>query len=149
MVANLNSFRISLIAEAFGLLGAALACSGCGAGVELAPVRGQVLLDGRPLQFGAVMFQPAAGQPAAAVIKPDGTFEMNTPGIGNGAAVGPNEVRVTCYEAQNPAAKPGRFGEGLGRLLIPAHYTSYGTSGLVVDVPPRGLDDFVLELTSH
>lgn len=131
------------------LLGMLLTCAGCGSDVQLAGVSGKVLLDGQPLQFGSVMFQPEAGQPATAVIEPDGSFTLSTPAAGRGAPLGRNQVRVTCYEAQNPAAKRDEIGEGMGRSLIPERYTSYDTSGLIVDIPPNGITDLVLELTSH
>lgn len=124
--------------------------SGCGPDVELAPVTGKVLFRGEPLEFGGVMFQPEKGQPAGAVIKDDGSFELYTTEIGRGATVGENRIRVTCYEGQNPAADPNQFGEsGLGTLLIPARYTQYDTSGLTVDVPSEGLDGFTIELTDQ
>lgn len=126
-----------------------LALGGCSPGRPRAPVRGRVLLDGQPLRFGSVTFQPEGGQPASGVIQADGTFVLDTPGAGRGATVGRNQVRVACYEAQDPAAKPGQFGEGLGRLLIPARYSSYDTSELVITVPAGGLEDVLIELRSQ
>ena len=57
---------------------------------------------------------------------------------GDGATVGTNLVRVTCYESQRPGVADAAGGEvPLGRLLIPKKYTHYHTSGLVVEVALR------------
>jgi len=133
-----------------GLILAFLAASsGCGGGPQLAPVKGRVLYNEKPLPFGSVMFQPASGQPARATIRTDGSFVLGTFGAADGATVGPNRVRVTCFEAQNPeAANGGSGGEmPLGKSLIPKQYTQYDTSGLKVDVPPEGNDTVELRLT--
>ncbi len=45
---------------------------------ELAPLTGKVIYNGEPLQFGTVMIEHKYGQPASAVIQPDGTFAMAT-----------------------------------------------------------------------
>lgn len=125
--------------------------AGCGERRPLARVTGKVLLDGQPLQFGTVSFQPEYGQPATAIIQPDGTFTLRTVGEGAGAVVGLNRVRVACYEAQNPnVAAAGLRGEGdLGRLLIPQRYTAYETSGLTIEVSPGRNEPIVIELTSQ
>jgi hypothetical protein len=46
---------------------------------------------------------------------------------------------VTCYEGQRQAAADRDREPSLGRLLIPERYTSYETSGLVIDVQ-RGME---------
>ncbi len=120
---------------------------GCGSDVELAPIRGKVLYNGQPLKFGGVTFQPIAGEPATGTIQSDGSFTLTTFDEGQGATVGKNQVRVTCYERQDPNAPPAKLGEDvLGKLLIPQRYTSYDTSGLTIVVSPEGKDDVVLEL---
>ena len=131
------------------LLFATLMLLGCGENRTLAPVRGQVLYNGAPLRFGSVTFQPASGQPAQAQIQPDGTFELATRGEGAGAVVGPNRVRVTCYEGQDPAYVPTepQSETTLGRSLIPERYTTYESSGLTVEVKPDHSESVVLELT--
>ena len=129
-----------LVSTVCGLL------TGCGSEVELAPVEGRVLYNSEPLSFGSVMFQPPRGQPASGVIQSDGTFVLDTVGAGDGAAVGRNKVRVTCFEAQDPNAKPDQFGEGLGRSLIPKKYNQYDTSGIEVEVSPDQNDRMTIEL---
>ncbi len=122
---------------------------GCGDGrPQLAPVTGQVLLDGKPLTFGGVMFQPDKGQPATGVIGADGKFQLSTFDPGDGAAVGRNRVRVTCYEGQKAAAENPDAEMALGRLLIPTKYTSIDTSGIVVEVDSSG-KEVTIELSSR
>lgn len=127
------------------LVGAVL-YAGCGQR-EYAPVSGKVLYRGEPLKFGSVMFQPEAGQPARGQIQEDGSFYLSTNGDGDGARIGRNLVRVTCFETQQPLPDGSFTGEpGLGKSLIPEQYNSPEHSGLVVDVPPEGKSDVVLEL---
>jgi hypothetical protein len=127
-----------------------LLLSGCDRGPQLAPVRGKVLFDGKPLEFGSVMFQPKSGQPARSEIRPDGTFELTTIRQGDGAVVGANHVRVTCWEGQRPAAPgAGQDAEAaLGASLIPKKYMSFEHSGITIEVKPEGHDALVIELTS-
>lgn len=123
---------------------------GCSRGPATAEVSGTVTLDGKPLSFGSVMFQSAAGgQPARGDIQPDGTFVLSTFQPGDGAMVGNHRVRVVCYSSQDPAKQgQGPMGDSLGQLLIPERYTSLGASGLSADVPPEGLTDYKIELVS-
>ena len=120
----------------------------------LVPVSGKVTYQGNPLRFGIVMFQPEFGQPAVGMIQSDGTFRMVTRGEGEGAAVGTNAVRITCYEVQDPAnsTKPlagdratrGEFSFGMS--LIPKKYLSFDTSGIIVEVHRGRSDSVNLEL---
>ncbi|MCA9184822.1 MAG: hypothetical protein R3E01_20010 [Pirellulaceae bacterium] len=67
---------------------------------------------------------------------------------GEGAAVGTNQVRITCFPSQKPDATNDGGGElALGRSLIPTHYNSFGSSGLTVDVQPGENEPFNIELT--
>ncbi len=138
--------RLALV----GLLALLVLGIGCQRGPQLAPVRGTVLYDGKPLQFGSVMFQPPSGQPARGVIQQDGSFQLSTFRLGDGAVVGMNQVRVACWEGQRPAAS-GNAATGevaLGGSLIPKKYTSFENSGITIEVKPEGNDAVVIELTS-
>ena len=46
-------------------LGVVLLAGGCERPTTLVPVKGRVLLDGKPLPSGVVQFQPASGQSAS------------------------------------------------------------------------------------
>lgn len=124
------------------LSAAACLLVGCGERQELAPVRGKVTYQGKPLTSGVVMFQPQNGPPARGQIQPDGAFELELLGEGLGAPLGPNKVRISSRE------QPKDTGAeiGLGKLLIPKRYTDFDTSGLQVEVTPGQSDPFVFEL---
>jgi len=124
-----------------------VAAAGCSRGPSIVPVQGKVHYNGQPLAFGSVMLQPDAGQPARAKIQPDGTFKMTTNRFGDGATVGRNRVRVTCYEGQGPSAAEGEGEPALGKSLIPRRYADIDTSGIVVQIEPPGNDNLVIELT--
>ena len=132
------------------LLAASTSSVGCGKRHrEMAPLTGKVTYEGKPLRFGSVVVEHKHGQPATAVIQPDGTFVMATRGEGEGAAVGRCRVRVACYEGQDPANKPGPGQPTeLGRSLIPERYTSFETSGLAVEVRSGANEPVVLNLTT-
>lgn len=120
---------------------------GCDKGPALAPVKGTVIYEGQPLEFGSVMFQPENGWPARGKIQSDGTFELYTRKPGDGARIGPNKVRVACFEAQGPNFASAAAEETLGRLLIPERYTDFDTSGITVNVKPSGNDSVEIVLT--
>ncbi len=124
--------------------------TGCGKRArDLSPVTGKVTYRGQPLRFGAVSLHPESGQHATAAIQPDGSFELSTPKEGAGVPVGKCQVRIVCYENQNPELPPRqpntRF--TLGKSLIPKKYTSCQTSGITVEVRPDKNEPLMLNLT--
>lgn len=125
-----------------------LTMAGCGPTPNIAPFSGQVLFQGEPLEFGSVMLQPVdGGQPSHAVIQSDGTFQMQIREVGEGATVGLNRVRITCYPAQRPGNAVNASQElALGRSLIPTKYTSFGSSELTVEVKADNNEPYVIEL---
>ncbi|MFO0791362.1 MAG: hypothetical protein U0805_18025 [Pirellulales bacterium] len=129
------------------LCGALVGCKP-GDRADVVPVSGKVLLEGQPLKFGSITFQPMRGQPASGTIGPDGSFTLSTYRPGDGAAVGQHRVKITCYTSQDPAAKKDGPSESLGESLIPQQYTSSDTSGLTVAVLSGGNGPFVFELKS-
>lgn len=120
----------------------------------IVPVSGTVMYNGKPLQFGTIMFQPEAGQFATGTIQADGTFQMKIPGEGNGAAVGKNSVCISCLENDNPevmnkfksSSQASEFYPG--KSLIPLKYRSCDTSGITVEVLPDGNDSVIINLTN-
>lgn len=132
------------------LLVALLTAVGCGRPPVVAPAQGKVTYNGQPLKYGTVMFQPdKGGQPAQGEIRPDGTFVLWTMEPGDGARIGPNKVAVFCYESQDPSKAAERTAgeQSLGKLLIPAKYVTFNTSGLTAEVKPEANEPFVFELT--
>jgi hypothetical protein len=123
---------------------AAACCGGCGRStLEVAPVKGKVLLDKRPLTKGGVVTLPLAGRGAHGVIQPDGTFELSTYGNGDGASLGPHKVAVAAYEGEAMGPEADR-----GKLLVPKHYTNPESSGLTIEVTEDGPNEPVIELSS-
>ncbi|QDU88802.1 hypothetical protein Pla175_21860 [Pirellulimonas nuda] len=123
---------------------------GCGERPDLAPVSGHVTLNGKPLDFGVVLFSPSKGIPAQGEIKEGGAFTMASLHPGDGALVGNHEVSVLCFKGHDPKAQADKqVGEvSLGPSLIPIKYTRSGMSGLTVEVPADGIEDFKIELSS-
>jgi hypothetical protein len=130
---------------------ALIVAGGCGSQRKTAVVSGKVIYRGKPVAFGTVNFRLRDGaQISRGVLKPDGTFQMETPDGKKGADLGVNLVRITCYEAQNlNGANPDpRFKfKPFGRLLIPTRYIQFETSGLNVDVRSDRENSIVFELT--
>jgi hypothetical protein len=141
LVANRNLVALILAAVAV--------VSGCSKGPDLVPVSGKITLNGKPLPFGLVIFQPSNGQLSQGEIT-NGEFKMSTRSPGDGATVGLQLVSIVCYEANDPAKKAQFSGPqtSLGRCLVHNDYTRSGTSGLSVTVPPEGKTDVVFELSS-
>src|SRR5438132_12618298 len=75
----------------------ALACAGCGPKSPVAPVRGTVLLNDKPLATGAVMTLPKGGRGAQAAIN-NGEFTLGTFGKAYGALIGTHQVVVVSFE---------------------------------------------------
>jgi hypothetical protein len=112
-------------------VGAILAVSGCQRSpYELAPVHGTVTIDDHPLTQAKVMFAPMEvgdnpnpGKPAFGLIKEDGSFQLTTYELNDGAVVGEHWVTII-----NLAKKP-KHGEaavagaalqnGFTRLTMP------------------------------
>lgn len=149
----LNSQAIPLL---LAICMIAIMLPGCG-GRDLATVTGKVTYNGKPLQFGTVIFEPDSGQYATGPIQADGTFQLKTRGEGEGVPVGRNKVRFVCFSNQDPNAKSTATnggaiqGEGLfvGIPLIPQKYLSSSTSGIVVDVKPDNNEPFIFNLTDN
>ncbi len=119
---------------------------GCNRGPKMVPVTGKVVYDGRPLEFGVIMFQPPSGQAAQGDIKPDGTFNLSTYRLNDGVVVGKHKVRIACYESMRPGAAKGSGERTLGKPLVPEKYTIFDQSGLTADVSENN-HDFTFELS--
>jgi len=124
---------------------AAFFLAGCGKDNGLAPVTGRVLLDGKPLEGAAVMFQPTGGGvPATGVTGAGGEFEMMT-GQTKGAALGNNNISVVKQENVSTTRKVEESEIVPMKMLTPPKYASPQTSGLSVEVK-RGMEPVELKL---
>lgn len=86
----------------------ALVFVGCSrAPYPVAPTRGVVTIDDKPVPGGKVMFAPIAqgtvetGKPAFGELHPDGTFELSTFQPGDGAIVGEHWVTLIGTKDRN------------------------------------------------
>jgi hypothetical protein len=137
-IASRNRWRVIL-----RLLFAAV-CTGCGQSPALAPVKGKVLLNGKPLNSGSVGTIPSAGRGSHGDIQADGTFELHTYSMHDGALLGKHKVAVAAY--QDTGAKGPE--SGYGKLTVPERYTNPESSGLTIDVKEGEVNTPTLELTS-
>jgi hypothetical protein len=91
---------------------------GCGSSEDftVAPVKGKVLCQGKPVAEGLVQFAPVGtestssnkaarpGKSGAGMINPDGTFEISTYEMGDGAVVGKCKVLAGPSDPTKPWA---------------------------------------------
>jgi hypothetical protein len=90
-----------------------LIAAGCGkSGPEVAPVKGRVTLDGRPLSTVDIVFQPENGKPpATSRTDEEGNYELLYKRGQNGAPVGQHTVRIafTSGVVKNPPSIPAKY----------------------------------------
>ncbi|WP_439629396.1 carboxypeptidase-like regulatory domain-containing protein [Gemmata sp.] len=101
--------------------GLILSALGCAQDVN-GTVTGRVTHKGKPVANAIVMFVPQSGVAAGGATNQDGTYELTSRALGDGARIGPCKVAVL---AADPLNKP---------LAIPAKYTDPEQSGLAADV---------------
>jgi hypothetical protein len=112
------------------LAAAGLLLPGCGRKTQKPafPVRGQVLVAGRPLETGFVVFHPAdkaAGAPRPSGYVKDGKFSLTTYKAGDGAPTG--DYLVTVESREVPSEDKG---SEVPRNRLPDRYSKPETSGL-------------------
>jgi hypothetical protein len=98
-----------------------LSALGCAQEVN-GKVTGRVTHKGRPVANAIVMFIPQSGVGAGGATNADGTYELTSKALGDGARIGPCKVAVLSAD---PLNKP---------IAIPAKYTDPEQSGLTADV---------------
>jgi hypothetical protein len=131
------------------------ALGGCGRqDPDIVPVRGKVLLDGKPLPLKDVGFVPAAGSASHggfARTREDGTFELRAvvPGalkIHHGAR--PGTYAVVLSEPDFSAdVEPGRSVPKGSGIRVPAVYQDAAKTPLRAEVGPEE-NEFLFELSS-
>ncbi|TWT39327.1 carboxypeptidase-like regulatory domain-containing protein [Blastopirellula retiformator] len=73
-----------------------LAFAGCGGSTyDVAPVKGQVTLDGEPIPQTSVMFLPDSGRPAVAITDEQGNYELAYTRDSRGAPPGIYRVEIS------------------------------------------------------
>jgi hypothetical protein len=113
----------------------------------MAVISGQVSLDGKPLERGAITFLPAAGGSRSSGTR----IERGEYSLPDGAGLPPGryEVRIVAYQSTGRTLPdpdlPGQFIEET-RQIAPARYNSQ--SELQIEVKPEGEDRFAFDLYS-
>lgn len=83
--------------------------AGCGSsGPPLGTVKGKVTLNGEPLEFASVRFQPTAagGKPSSGYTDAEGNYELRFTKDRNGAMVGTHKVRISTFAQSNDGKAP-------------------------------------------
>jgi len=96
-------------------------------------------LNGEPVTSGYIYTSPRKGRLATGKIREDGSFDLGTYGKSDGAIIGKHAVMLAPIPS-NEGPTPE------GAVVPPAKYASAPSSGLVVEVPPDGWTDYVIEL---
>jgi hypothetical protein len=134
---------------------------GCGGSADdapdVVPVKGKVLVDGKPLSAGTIDFYPdeaqgTKGPGATGEISPTGEFTMISPGNREGSMVGHFKVTITCPFDPGGGSSPSgelKVPEGSVQCELPAKYSEYENTPLTVEVKAEGNEDLVIEVTSN
>src|SRR5262245_58520873 len=101
---------------------------------ETAPVTGKVLVDGKPLTRGNVLFVPNQGRAASADIRTDGTFALSTYAESDGATVGIHKVAIHAIAGDEGTVLNPEVSTEIKTPLIPARYSNHDQSGIQFDV---------------
>lgn len=126
-----------------------LAVTGCGPSRDpnlppTAPVSGQVIYDGKPLDRGngTITFHPeGSGNPAVGMIGESGEFSLSTYAADDGAVVGQHSVTIDIpppLDGSDPA----------DHFSVPGPYTDAETTPLKVTVPEEGIQGLELVVES-
>lgn len=117
---------------------------GCGdkKPAELTPFTGKVLLDGKPLAAGQIIFDAADGTSPVVLDVKDGTYEGKS-------ATGPKTVRIVAMKLVDPP-KNGMTGplyeKKVEQNYLPERYNTKST--LKADVKAGGPNDFKFDVTT-
>jgi hypothetical protein len=133
---------------------------GCGAGshdVQVHPVQGKVLFDGKPLVGGgSIAFVPAGsqqGKAAGGTIQKDGTYTLTTYADGDGSMAGDFRVVITQEVAVEPVATPDGTPAEQNPIIevpvearIPPVYSDYENSPLTAKVEAKSSNTIDFDL---
>jgi hypothetical protein len=116
------------------------------------PVSGEVTYQGRPLEGYQVTFMPEGGRrPAVGVTDAAGKFILGTNDVGDGAPPGKSKVAFVWIPPRSGEPGQETINDNPDKLpkpkvKIPAKYSDPEKSGIVQDVPSRGIKDLKYEL---
>jgi hypothetical protein len=129
-----------------GLAVMASACAllaGCGGGTsepKAVPASGTANDNGKPIEKGTIHFVPEKGRSASGPIE-NGKFTLTTYEAGDGAVVGQHKVSLEVTQEYKD-----REGDTATKSIIAKKYADHETSKIVVDVPPGGKTDIVVDV---
>ncbi len=131
-----NKVRRWVLVAASLLCGLAVGCSGSKQ-TPVYPVRGQVLLNGKPLPQAIVTFHPNGAGPDApapsAQTDAEGRYTLTSFESGDGAPEGDYAVSLVCFRARE--LRKGSD-EDSARNIVPVRYANAATSRLTAKVSP-------------
>lgn len=114
---------------------------------DVAPVRGKVTIDGKPLARGKIIFAPVAkggsinaGKPATAMLQADGSFALSTYGHEDGAVVGEHYVTVVEDDDPSSTSATGRASTvpKFSRVAVPKKQTVVSHQDNQIDIALTG-----------
>ena len=111
---------------------------GCSEEIERIPVRGRVLIDGRPLKYGYVTVTPQGARPAMGQLDQDGRFDLTTYKPGDGTVLGTHPITVNAGEVLDSVRV---------RWHAPKKYAGLTTSGLSIEVTRDMEEEVAVEIT--
>lgn len=116
-------------------------CAGCNTGPRMAPVKGTVSHNGKPLANGTIRFESTGQRPATGKIVNGEIVEMTTFKTNDGVPVGAHKIAVWASEdagSGTVGANPGEVKVGAnymsGKSLIHENYNNPDTSGLTAEI---------------
>jgi hypothetical protein len=138
IAARPQASRTELSRRAAILAAAILPCLGCDDGrAERVPVSGQVLIDGKPLNYGYVRFVPTGSRPSGGYLDQEGRFTLGCFEKDDGAIPGEHQVEINAGESISSTE---------WFWHAPKKYRSYRTSGLSQTIT-EPTDSLVFNLT--
>ncbi|WP_397569471.1 carboxypeptidase-like regulatory domain-containing protein [Schlesneria sp. T3-172] len=120
-----------------------VSCLGCSRGPKIASVRGTVTLDGEPLPYAAVVFNPANGRPAGATTDENGEYALNFTQGREGALIGEHRVIITTR--RDPWKDPNGEVHPSSSEKLPTKYNTQSTLTFTVEPGKTNVADFDLE----
>jgi hypothetical protein len=123
---------------------------------------GKITLDGKALERAQIVLIPDGGEYGAqAMSQTDGSFQLKAFQTKPGAVPGLYKVRVArTVEVAGKAPTAEELGEdaehmtekdkaGVGWINdLPQKYANPASSGIVIEIPPEGVNDLQIELVS-
>lgn len=120
---------------------------------KVVPAEGTLTYQGRPLEGYQVTLLPTDGRrPAAGISDAQGHFRLGTNTEGDGAPPGKHPAAIVWIPPR-PAGEPGQ--EAIidnpallpkPKVKIPEKYGDPKTSGLEIEIPPRGTKELKIDL---